>query len=34
MQNLGPNARIGLVPMGGAGGVANFDYVRVSTVQP
>jgi len=29
-HNLGQNARIGLVSMGGSGFTANFDYVRVS----
>jgi len=28
-HNLGPNARIGLVSMGGSGYTANFDYVHV-----
>ena len=28
-HNLGRDARIGLVSMGGSGFVANFDYVRV-----
>jgi arabinan endo-1,5-alpha-L-arabinosidase len=28
-HTLGNNARIGLVSMGGAGSIANFDYVRV-----
>jgi len=28
-HNLGPNARIGLVSMGGSGFTAEFDYVRV-----
>ncbi len=28
-HNLGPDARIGLVSMGGSGFTANFDYVRV-----
>ncbi|MFL5735317.1 MAG: family 43 glycosylhydrolase [Chloroflexia bacterium] len=32
-HNLGTGARIGLVSMGGSGFTANFDYVRVYTVQ-
>ncbi|MEO7913543.1 MAG: family 43 glycosylhydrolase, partial [Roseiflexaceae bacterium] len=31
-HQLGTNAKIGLVSMGGSGFVANFDYVRVSKV--
>jgi arabinan endo-1,5-alpha-L-arabinosidase len=29
VHELGSNARIGLVSMGGSGFIANFDYVRV-----
>lgn len=32
-HQLGNNARIGLVSMGGSGFVANFDYVRVYNVR-
>jgi arabinan endo-1,5-alpha-L-arabinosidase len=32
-HNLGPNARIGLVSMGGSGFTAEFDYVRVYELQ-
>ncbi len=33
-DTLGPDARIGLVAMGGTGFTANFDYVRVSALPP
>jgi arabinan endo-1,5-alpha-L-arabinosidase len=33
-HNLGSNARIGLVSMGGSGFMANFDYVRVYKLNP
>ena len=33
-HSLGANAKIGLVAMSGTGYTAQFDYVRVSTVQP
>ena len=33
-HSLGSNARIGLVAMSGSGYSAQFDYVRVSTLQP
>jgi arabinan endo-1,5-alpha-L-arabinosidase len=33
-HNLGSNARIGLVSMGGSGFKANFDYVRVYKLNP
>ena len=33
-HSLGTNAKIGLVSMSGSGYTAQFDYVRVSTVQP
>ncbi|MEY2584718.1 MAG: arabinan endo,5-alpha-L-arabinosidase, partial [Verrucomicrobiota bacterium] len=33
-HSLGANAKIGLISMSGIGYTAQFDYVRVSTVQP
>jgi len=33
-HSLGTTAKIGLVSMSGTGYTAEFDYVRVSTVQP
>ncbi|MBN9391469.1 MAG: family 43 glycosylhydrolase [Chloroflexi bacterium] len=33
-HNLGSNAKIGLVSMGGSGFTANFDYVRVYRLDP
>jgi arabinan endo-1,5-alpha-L-arabinosidase len=33
-HRLGANAKIGLVAMSGSGYTAQFDYVRVSSVQP
>ncbi len=33
-HSLGANARIGLVAMDGSGFTAEFDYIRVATIQP